>query len=38
VIGGIERSGAVIVRIASHEATLENAFLALTGRALRDAP
>ncbi len=38
VIGGIERSGAVIVRIASHQATLENAFLALTGRALRDAP
>ncbi len=38
VIGGIERSGAVIVRIASHEATLENAFLALTGHALRDSP
>ena len=38
VIGGIERSGAMIVRIASHQATLENAFLALTGRALRDAP
>lgn len=38
VIGGIERTGAVIVRIASHQATLENAFLALTGRALRDEP
>ncbi|MSP25433.1 MAG: ABC transporter ATP-binding protein [Myxococcales bacterium] len=38
VIGGIEQCGAVVVRIASHQATLENAFLALTGRALRDEP
>lgn len=38
LIGAIEDTGAIVVRIASHQATLEAAFLALTGHALRDAP
>jgi len=37
LIGAIEGTGAVIARIASRDATLEAAFLALTGHALRDA-
>ncbi len=37
LIAEIEATGAVIVRIASHQSSLEAAFLALTGRALRDA-
>jgi ABC-2 type transport system ATP-binding protein len=37
VIAAIERAGATITRIESREANLETAFLALTGRALRDA-
>jgi ABC-2 type transport system ATP-binding protein len=37
VIAAIEASGATIVRIESRQASLETAFLALTGRALRDA-
>jgi len=36
VIGAIEASGAVITRIESRQASLETAFLALTGRDLRD--
>jgi ABC-2 type transport system ATP-binding protein len=36
VIAAIEATGATIARIESREATLEAAFLALTGRALRD--
>ena len=38
LIGDIETTGAVIARIWSRQATLEAAFLALTGRALRDGP
>lgn len=38
VIEAIERSGARIERITSRTANLETAFLALTGRALRDEP
>ena len=37
IIGAVERTGATIARIESREANLETAFLALTGRALRDA-
>jgi ABC-2 type transport system ATP-binding protein len=37
VISAIEGAGAVVVRIASRAATLEAAFLELTGHALRDA-
>jgi ABC-2 type transport system ATP-binding protein len=37
VIAAIEGAGAAIARIESPAATLETAFLALTGRALRDA-
>jgi ABC-2 type transport system ATP-binding protein len=37
VIAAIEASGATIARIESRQANLETAFLALTGRALRDA-
>jgi len=36
VIGAIEASGATIARIESRQANLETAFLALTGRGLRD--
>jgi ABC-2 type transport system ATP-binding protein len=36
VIAAIEDSGATIARIESRQASLETAFLALTGRALRD--
>ena len=36
VIAAIEGAGATIARIESRRATLETAFLALTGRALRD--
>ena len=36
VIAAIEGAGATIARIASRQANLETAFLALTGRALRD--
>jgi ABC-2 type transport system ATP-binding protein len=36
VIAAIEGSGATIARIESRQASLETAFLALTGRALRD--
>jgi len=37
LLAAIEGTGAVIERIASRETTLEAAFLALTGHALRDA-
>ncbi len=37
VVTAIEATGVTIRRISSHEADLETAFLALTGRALRDA-
>jgi ABC-2 type transport system ATP-binding protein len=37
VIAAIEGAGATVARIASREANLEAAFLALTGHALRDA-
>jgi ABC-2 type transport system ATP-binding protein len=37
VVSAIEAAGVSIVRIESREANLETAFLALTGRALRDA-
>jgi len=37
VLAAIEATGATIARIESREATLETAFLALTGRTLRDA-
>ena len=37
VIAAIEATGATLVRIESREATLETAFLSLTGRGLRDA-
>jgi ABC-2 type transport system ATP-binding protein len=37
VIAAIEGAGATIARIESRQANLETAFLALTGRALRDA-
>jgi len=37
LLAAIEATGAVIERIASRETTLEAAFLALTGHALRDA-
>jgi ABC-2 type transport system ATP-binding protein len=37
VIAAIEDAGATIARIESREANLETAFLALTGKALRDA-
>jgi len=37
VIAALEEAGATIARIESREATLETAFLALTGHALRDA-
>jgi ABC-2 type transport system ATP-binding protein len=36
VIAAIEATGATIARIESREATLETAFLALTGKSLRD--
>jgi ABC-2 type transport system ATP-binding protein len=36
VIAAVEASGAVIARIESRQANLETAFLAITGRALRD--
>jgi hypothetical protein len=36
LISAIEATGAKITRIESHQANLEAAFLALTGRALRD--
>jgi hypothetical protein len=36
VIAAIEGAGATIARIESRQANLETAFLALTGRALRD--
>jgi ABC-2 type transport system ATP-binding protein len=36
VIAAIEQAGATIARIESREANLETAFLALTGKALRD--
>jgi ABC-2 type transport system ATP-binding protein len=38
VIAAIEGAGATIAKIESREANLETAFLALTGKALRDAP
>jgi len=38
VIAAIEATGATIAKIESRQANLETAFLALTGRALRDAP
>jgi ABC-2 type transport system ATP-binding protein len=38
LIAAIESAGAAIARIQSSAATLETAFLALTGHALRDAP
>jgi ABC-2 type transport system ATP-binding protein len=38
VIAAIEAAGAAIARIERSRATLETAFLALTGHALRDAP
>jgi ABC-2 type transport system ATP-binding protein len=37
VIAAIEAAGATIASIESRQANLETAFLALTGRALRDA-
>jgi ABC-2 type transport system ATP-binding protein len=37
VLAAIEAAGATIARIESRQANLETAFLALTGRALRDA-
>ena len=37
VLAAIEATGATIARIESRQANLETAFLALTGRALRDA-
>ena len=37
VITAVEATGVRIVRIESREANLETAFLALTGRGLRDA-
>jgi ABC-2 type transport system ATP-binding protein len=37
IVSAIEGTGAVVARIASREATLEAAFLTLTGHALRDA-
>ena len=37
VIAAIEATGVTIVRIESRQANLETAFLALTGRGLRDA-
>jgi ABC-2 type transport system ATP-binding protein len=37
VIAAIEGAGATIARVESRQANLETAFLALTGRALRDA-
>ncbi|HET9990843.1 MAG TPA: ABC transporter ATP-binding protein [Kofleriaceae bacterium] len=37
VLAAIEATGATIARIESRQATLETAFLALTGRGLRDA-
>jgi ABC-2 type transport system ATP-binding protein len=37
LLAAIEATGATIVRIESRQANLETAFLALTGRALRDA-
>jgi ABC-2 type transport system ATP-binding protein len=36
MIAALEQAGVTIARIASREATLETAFLSLTGRALRD--
>ncbi|HTR55640.1 MAG TPA: ABC transporter ATP-binding protein [Kofleriaceae bacterium] len=38
VLAAIEATGATIARIESRRASLETAFLALTGRALRDEP
>ena len=38
LVAALEAAGATIARIASREANLEAAFLALTGRALRDEP
>jgi hypothetical protein len=37
LIAAIEGSGATITKIESRQANLETAFLALTGKALRDA-
>ena len=33
----VERSGARLVHLSTHQASLEDVFVALTGRALRDA-
>jgi ABC-2 type transport system ATP-binding protein len=38
VIAAVEGSGATIARVESRQANLETAFLAVTGRALRDEP
>ena len=37
IIASIERSGARLVTLSTHEATLEDVFVSLTGRELRDA-
>jgi len=37
VIGVIEKNGAKLVTLSTHEATLEDLFVSLTGRELRDA-
>ena len=36
VVAALESTGATIERIESHRASLETAFLALTGKTLRD--
>ena len=36
VVAALEAAGATIAQISTREANLETAFLALTGRALRD--
>ncbi|HXH41078.1 MAG TPA: ABC transporter ATP-binding protein, partial [Thermoanaerobaculia bacterium] len=37
LIGAVEEHGAKLVSLSTHEATLEDLFVALTGRELRDA-
>ncbi|HEX9459484.1 MAG TPA: ABC transporter ATP-binding protein [Thermoanaerobaculia bacterium] len=37
LIGAVERQGAKLVSLSTHEATLEDLFVSLTGRELRDA-
>jgi ABC-2 type transport system ATP-binding protein len=37
LIGAVERHGAKLVSLSTHEATLEDLFVSLTGRELRDA-